>query len=110
MLRVMSQEIRDDEQNMVVLGQKSAEERLAAFLISLSNRFHKRGFSANQFNLSMSRGDIGNYLGLALETVSRLFSRFQNEGLLRVDRKHIELLDRDKLCIYSGTHCDRKQN
>jgi len=110
MLRVMSQEIRDDEQNMVVLGQKSAEERLAAFLISLSNRFHKRGFSANQFNLSMSRGDIGNYLGLALETVSRLFSRFQNEGLLRVDRKHIELLDRDKLSIYSGTHCDRKQN
>ena len=107
MLRVMSQEIRDDEQNMVILGQKSAEERLAAFLISLSDRFQKRGFSPNQFNLSMSRGDIGNYLGLALETVSRLFSRFQNEGLLRVDRKHIELLDRDKLCIYSGTHCAR---
>lgn len=107
MLRVMSQEIRDDEQNMVILGQKSAEERLAAFLISLSNRLQKRGFSANQFNLSMSRGDIGNYLGLALETVSRLFSRFQNEGLLRVDRKHIELLNRDKLCIYSGTHSSR---
>lgn len=107
MLRVMSQEIRDDEQNMVVLGQKSAEERLAAFLISLSNRFKKRGFSPNQFNLSMSRGDIGNYLGLALETVSRLFSRFQNEGLLQVDRKHIELLDHDKLCMYSGAHCNR---
>ena len=107
MLRVMSQEIRDDEQNMVILGQKSAEERLAAFLISLSNRLQRRGFSANQFNLSMSRGDIGNYLGLALETVSRLFSRFQNEGLLRVDRKHIELLNRDKLRIYSGTHFSR---
>jgi CRP/FNR family transcriptional regulator len=104
LLRAMSQEIRDDEQNMVVLGQKSAEERLAAFLVSLSNRFRRRGFSPNEFNLSMSRGDIGNYLGLALETVSRLFTRFQNEELLRVDRKHIELLDRDRLYAYSGTH------
>ncbi|HHJ16515.1 MAG TPA: fumarate/nitrate reduction transcriptional regulator Fnr [Gammaproteobacteria bacterium] len=105
LLRVMSQEIRDDEHNMVILGQKSAEQRLAAFLISLSNRFRRRGFSATQFNLSMSRSDIGNYLGLALETVSRLFTRFQNEGLLRVDRKHIELLDREKLCTYSGAQC-----
>lgn len=102
LMRIMSQEIRDDEQNMIVLGQKSAEERLAAFLVSLSNRFQRRGFSPNQFNLSMSRGDIGNYLGLALETVSRLFTRFQNEKLLRVDRKHIELLDRGRLYEYSG--------
>jgi CRP/FNR family transcriptional regulator len=109
LLRVMSQEIRDDEQNMVVLGQKSAEERLAAFLIGLSNRFRRRGFSPNEFNLSMSRGDIGNYLGLALETVSRLFTRFQNEELLRVDRKHIELLDRDRLCAYSGSRCSEQR-
>jgi CRP/FNR family transcriptional regulator len=105
LLRVMSQEIRDDEQNMVILGQKSAEERLASFLIGLSDRFRRRGFSATQFNLSMSRSDIGNYLGLALETVSRLFTRFQTEGLLRVDRKHIELLDRDRLCMFSGSRC-----
>jgi CRP/FNR family transcriptional regulator len=104
LMRIMSREIRDDEQNMIVLGQKSAEERLAAFLVSLSGRFRRRGFSPNQFNLSMSRGDIGNYLGLALETVSRLFTRFQNEGLLRVDRKHIELLDLDRLHAYSGFH------
>lgn len=110
LLRLMSQEIRDDEHNMVVLGQKSAEERLAAFLISLSARFQRRGFSPNQFNLSMSRGDIGNYLGLALETVSRLFTRFQNEELLRVDRKHIELLDRDRLCAYSGSSCNPQQH
>ncbi|MEA2093496.1 MAG: helix-turn-helix domain-containing protein, partial [Pseudomonadota bacterium] len=51
------------------------------------------------------RSDIGNYLGLALETVSRLFTRFQNEGLLRVDRKHIELIDRDRLCVFSGAQC-----
>ena len=105
LLRVMSKEIRDDEHNMVILGQKSAEERLASFLIGLSNRFRRRGFSANQFNLSMSRSDIGNYLGLALETVSRLFTRFQNEGLLRVDRKHIELINRERLCVFSGAKC-----
>ena len=105
MLRIMSKEIREDEHNMVILGQKSAEERLAAFLISLSSRFRRRGFSPNQFNLSMSRGDIGNYLGLALETVSRLFTRFQNEKLLRVDRKHIELLDLERLRAYSGRLC-----
>ena len=105
LLRVMSKEIRNDEHSMVSRGQKSAEERLASFLIGLSNRFMRRGFSANQFNLSMSRSDIGNYLGLALETVSRLFTRFQNEGLLRVDRKHIELIDRERLCVFSGARC-----
>ncbi|TCK19565.1 Crp/Fnr family transcriptional regulator [Thiogranum longum] len=106
MLRVMSQEIHDDEQSMLALGQRSAEERLAAFLISLSNRYRRRGFSSTQFNLTMSRGDIGNYLGLALETVSRLFTRFQNEGLLKVERRHIELLDRDRLCQFSSANCD----
>jgi CRP/FNR family transcriptional regulator len=105
MLRVMSQEIHDDEQNMLTLGQRSAEERLAAFLISLSNRYRRRGFSATQFNLTMSRGDIGNYLGLALETVSRLFTRFQNEGLLKVERRNIELLDRQRLCNFSSANC-----
>lgn len=109
MLRVMSQEIRGDEQNMVMLGQKSAEERLASFLIGLSDRLQRRGFSSHQFNLSMSRGDIGNYLGLALETVSRLFTRFQNEGLLHVDRKQVELLNRDRLCKFAGLKCSAEQ-
>ena len=109
LLRVMSQEIRDDEQNMVTLAQKSAEERLASFLVGLSGRFRRRGFSENQFNLSMSRSDIGNYLGLALETVSRLFTRFQNEGLLRVDRKHIELLNRERLCLFSSAKCSAEE-
>ncbi|VAW82402.1 Fumarate and nitrate reduction regulatory protein [hydrothermal vent metagenome] len=105
MLRVMSQEIHNDEQNMLTLGQRSAEERLAAFLISLSNRYKRRGFSSTQFNLTMSRGDIGNYLGLALETVSRLFTRFQSEGLLKVERRNIELLDRQRLCHFSSANC-----
>jgi hypothetical protein len=77
---------------LLLLGKKSAEERLAAFLLSMSRRLRKRGLSATDFYLSMSRHEIGNYLGLAVETVSRLFTRFQDEGLMRVDRKHIELL------------------
>ncbi len=105
LLRLMSQEIRDDQKTMAVLAQKSAEERLAAFLISLSTRFHQRGFSPVRFNLSMSRGDIANYLGLALETVSRLFTRMHDDGLLRVDRKEVELLDREKLCLFAGANC-----
>ena len=104
LLRVMSQEIRDDEQNMVILGQKSAEERLASFLIGLSDRFRRRGFSATQFNLSMSRSDIGNYLGLAVETVSRLFTRFQEEGILEANRKHIRILDLARLTGLAGTN------
>ncbi len=110
MMRIMSREIRDDEQNMVILGQKSADERLAAFLISLSNRYRRRGFSPYQYNLTMSRSDIGNYLGLALETISRLFTRFQNEGLIQVDRKHIEILDRERLCAVSGARCANWQS
>ncbi len=108
LLKLMSLEISHDEQNMISLGQKSAEERLAAFLVGLSKRFARRGFSPVEFNLSMSRGDIGNYLGLALETVSRLFTRFQQEGLIKVDRKFIEILDRDRLCRLAGGDCDRK--
>ncbi len=105
LLRLMSLEIHDDQKTMTALAQKSAEERLAAFLISLSTRLQQRGFSPNRFNLSMSRGDIANYLGLALETVSRVFTRMQNDGLLRVERKAVELLDQDRLYAYAGTPC-----
>lgn len=102
LLKIMSREISHDEQNMIVLGQKSADERLAAFLIGLSSRFALRGFSTTEFNLTMSRGDIGNYLGLALETVSRLFTRFQQQGLIRVERKFIEILELDQLHSLAG--------
>ena len=74
-----------------------AEARLASVLLTLSERFATRGFSANDFNLSMSRGDIANMLGLAVETVSRLFSHFQEEGLIKVERKHVQILDKDRL-------------
>ncbi len=108
MYRLLSHEIRHDEEMLTLLGKKNAEERLAAFLISLSERFKRRGFSATDFYLSMSRHEIGNYLGLAVETISRLFTRFQDEGLLQVERKHIQLLDIDRLhSIVQGEERDR---
>lgn len=91
--RLLSKEIGQDTEMLLLLGKKSAEERLAAFLLSMSKRLRKRGLSPTDFYLSMSRHEISNYLGLAVETVSRLFTRFQDEGLLKVDRKHVELLD-----------------
>lgn len=102
LLMLMSKEIKDDQDVMLLLGKKTAEARLAAFLLSISERFKKRGFSATEFNLSMSRNDIANYLGLAVETVSRMFTRFHEEGLLDAERKHIKLNDLSKLCEIAG--------
>lgn len=97
MFRLLSKEIGQDTEMLALLGKSTAEERLASFLVSLSNRFKRRGFSASDFFLSMSRQEIGSYLGLALETVSRLFTRFQDEGLLKVERKHVQILDLEGL-------------
>jgi len=97
MFRILSREISQDTAMLLLLGKKSADERLAAFLLSLSARFERRGFSPKDFYLSMSRHEIGNYLGLAVETVSRLFTRFQDDGLLSVARKHVEIQDMDRL-------------
>ncbi len=66
-------------------------------MLDFSDRFKKRGFSSTDFYLSMSRNDIGSYLGLAVETVSRLFTRFHDEGILQVERKHVQLKDMDRL-------------
>ncbi len=93
MYRLLSKEIAHDTEMLLLLGKKSADERLAAFVISMSHRLQKRGLSATDFHLSMSRHEIGNYLGLAVETVSRLFTRFQDDGLMKVDRKHLTILD-----------------
>lgn len=102
LLRIMSREIQADGELLTLLGKKSAEERLAALLLSLSMRFQSRGFSAREFHLSMSRNDIGNYLGLAVETVSRLFTRFQQQGSIEVQNKYIRLLDRRHLQELAG--------
>jgi CRP/FNR family transcriptional regulator len=97
MLRMMSKEIKHNQGLMLLLGKKKAEERLATYLLSLSRRFAMRNYSPTQFNLSMSRGDIGNYLGIAEETVCRIFTRFQEEGVIVTDRRHIILKDIERL-------------
>ncbi len=90
---VLSREIVRDHGVMMLLGSMSAEERLAAFLLNLSRRFTARGYSASDFHLRMTREEIGSYLGLKLETVSRLFSRFQADGLIEVQQKHVRIVD-----------------
>jgi CRP/FNR family transcriptional regulator len=91
--KVMSRELVRDQGVMMLLGTMRAEERLAAFLLNLSQRFVARGYSSQEFHLRMTRDEIGSFLGLSLETVSRLFSRFQDDGLITVQQKHICILD-----------------
>ncbi len=91
--RVMSREIVRDHGVMLLLGSMKSEERVAAFLLSLSQRFAARGFSPTEFNLRMTRQEIGNYLGLKLETVSRALSGFQERRLMKVRQKHVRILD-----------------
>ena len=76
---------------MLLLGSMAAEQRLAAFLLSLSRRYQRLGFAADRFILRMTREEIGSYLGLTLETVSRVFSRFQRQGLIGVHQREIDL-------------------
>lgn len=90
---VMAREIVRDHGVMMLLGSMCAEERLAAFLLNLSQRFTARGYSPSEFVLRMTREEIGSYLGLKLETVSRVFSKFQDAGLVTVQQKHIRITD-----------------
>jgi CRP/FNR family transcriptional regulator len=90
---VLSREIVRDRGVMMLLGSMRAEERLAAFLLNLSRRFQRRGYSPTEFHLRMTREEIGGYLGLKLETVSRLFSKFHEDGLIEVQQKHVRILD-----------------
>jgi CRP/FNR family transcriptional regulator, anaerobic regulatory protein len=91
--KAMSREIVREHGIMLLLGTMRAEERLATFLLNLSQRFTARGYSPSDFILRMTREEIGSYLGLKLETVSRAFSRFQDEGSISVQQKHIQILD-----------------
>jgi CRP/FNR family transcriptional regulator, anaerobic regulatory protein len=91
--KVMSREIVRDQGVMMLLGTMRAEERLAAFLLNMSQRFLSRGYSQAEFHLRMTREEIGSYLGLKLETVSRAFSKFQEEGLIAVQQRHIRILN-----------------
>lgn len=102
LFRIMSLEISEDEQLLVLLSKRSAEERIAALLLGLSARFRRRNLSASRFRLPMSRGDIGNYLGLVVETVSRVLTRLQAQGLILVEGKEIVVLDPIALSAIAG--------
>jgi CRP/FNR family transcriptional regulator len=91
--RLMSRELVREHHVMLLLASMHAEERLASFLLNISERMRSRGYSASEFHLRMSRAEIGSYLGMKLETVSRTFSAFQQQGLLKVDKKHVRILD-----------------
>jgi len=95
---LMGGEIRKGQQVLLAISKYSAEERVAMFLLSLSARYKRRHLSEDQFRLPMSRSDIGNYLGLALETTSRVFTQLQHAGVLDVRGKEIQVLDRGYLC------------
>lgn len=95
--KIMSREIVREHGVMLLLGSMRAEERVAAFLLNLSQRLHSRGFSQSELVLRMTREEIGSYLGLKLETVSRTFSKFVEEGLVEAKQRHIRILKPDLL-------------
>jgi len=95
--KLMGHELNCDHSHQLLLGQQTAHERLATFLLNISSRFAHRGFSASSFMLPMSRHDIACYLGIAVETVSRLFKSFQEQGIVKINRKQVDILQMDKL-------------
>jgi len=103
--KIMSREIVRENGVMLLLGSMRAEERLAAFLLNLVQRLHARGFSQSELVLRMTREEIGSYLGLKLETVSRTFSKFVEEGIVEVKQRHVRILNPDglKLIINAQT-------
>ncbi len=102
LLRIMSKEIFNEHEMLQALARRTAEQRLAIMLLSLGDRFGRRGLSSTRFRLPMSRHDLSNYLGLAPETTSRLFKRFVDQQLITASGREIELADRDALREISG--------
>ena len=95
--KIMSREIVREHGVMLLLGSMRAEERLAAFLLNLVQRLHSRGFSQSELVLRMTREEIGSYLGMKLETVSRTFSKFVEEGIIDVKQRYVQIKDTDGL-------------
>jgi len=102
---IMSGEIRDEQELIMLLSNKNADEKLAAFVMNLSARYKRRGLSNTEFNLTMTRSDIGNYLGLAVETVSRLITRLKKKELLEISDRYLKILQIKELSMLAGTSC-----
>lgn len=108
LMRTMGTEIRHDQNMMLLLSKKNAEERVASFLLDISNRYARRGFSSIQFRLPMSRVDISNYLGLAVETISRVFTRFQKNELIDTQGKEVTITDMETLYDMAGLNANEE--
>jgi CRP/FNR family transcriptional regulator len=102
MRRIMGKEVASEHRMLLMLGKMSAEEKIATFLLSISTRMDERHWNATEFVLSMPRQDIANYLGLAVETVSRLFADYQEKGIIQVDRRRISILSVERLKTIVG--------
>ena len=102
MRRIMGKEVTKDHAMLLLLGRMSAEEKLASFLVSLSKRMAQRHWKPTEFNLTMPRQDIANYLGLAVETVSRLFAHLQDQNIIEVDRRRVNICEMDRLQAIIG--------
>jgi CRP/FNR family transcriptional regulator len=106
MFKVMGREISHENQLLLTVTKKHAEGRIAIFLLSLSRRYKQLGYSEKEFRLAMSRSEIGNYLGLTFETVSRTMSKLQKQGMISINHKYITIEDMDALKeIYSEQDC-----
>ncbi len=106
LLKITAEQMQRDHNLVLMLARKDADGRIASFLDDLACRYHSRGFSGSAFLLSMSRQDIGCYLGLAVETVSRTLTRFQESGVLQVNRREVEILNRETLRKIAGTRVE----
>ncbi len=103
LLKLASEQVVHTHNLVLMLAKKDADGRIASLLLSLAARFQRRGYSASEFSLSMSRQDIGCYLGLAVETVSRTLTRFQDSGILQVNRRQVSIVDKDSLQKIAGS-------
>jgi CRP/FNR family transcriptional regulator len=106
-LKLMSREISHENRLLLTLASRSAEERIASFLLNLSGRYQRLGFSAQEFRLPMARRDIGLFLGLTIETVSRVFSRLQRDSMIATERRFVRIVDMaalDQLCTGVPSH------
>ena len=108
LLRITAEQMQRDHNLVLMLARKDADGRIASFLDDLATRYRSRGYSASAFLLSMSRQDIGCYLGLAVETVSRTLTRFQECGVLKVNRREVEILDHEMLQQIGGIRINSK--
>jgi len=102
--KIFSNELLRDHRVMLLLGGMCAEERLATFLLNLLQRLHTRGFSQSELILRMTREDMGSYLGMKIETVSRTFAKFVNSGIVVVNRRHVQIMDLDALKQLVAVH------